>query len=354
MRTIYFILSCAFLCSSSNCTEFGYYCGKWVRVVATTAENATLKEKVEKQGKYYSMGHDGAQSRPVNLTTNDLYYYIKAKGTVKTEKSSEDNKKNVLTLINSLLNHQIVCNVEKKMKETGKGSENDKEEKINEEKIKEKTTLAVHLVNKGHYGFLPFKPLDPKNLRKEYKGKTLVDRLEVNEPRSYFSPATKVQELASEYSKIIQLRLNDLFFPGVVSATLKEDTKHADAYNAVYNEMLKEAKYLISDVRDDNYVAEEIDHDSKNQTIRIIAQPADLKGQMRDGLQPSADKTSYINVGKRICIYIQVNDGKIEIKTIFPCRNLDSLHNEVNLLLNPLEKKNERMTPKKKNETQTD
>lgn len=343
MRTIYFILSCAFLCSSSNCTEFGYYCGKWVRVVATTAENATLKEKIEKQGKYYSMEHDGAQSQPVNLTTNDLYYYLKAKGTVKTEKSSEDNKKNVLTLINSLLNHQIVCNVEKKMKETDKGSENDEEEKI-----KEKTTLAVHLVNKGHYGFLPFKPFGPGAHRKENNGKIPADRLEVDEPRSYFPIGNELNVLLEEYIDALRNRLNYMH-----STDASEDNSdYTNAYNSVYQAMHGNAMELISGVRDGNYVAEEIDYDSKNQTIRIIAKPCTNYDPKLDGWQPDADKTSYTNVGKRICLYIQVDDGNIKISTIFPCRNLDSLHNEVNLLLNHLEKKSERM--KKKNETHTD
>lgn len=68
-----------------------------------------------------------------------------------------------------------------------------------------------------------------------------------------------------------------------------------------------------------------MDYKQDQNTIRIIARPVDTDGQMRNGLQPNTDGTSYTFVDKRICLYIQVCNGKVEIKTVFPCRNLDSL-----------------------------
>lgn len=82
---------------------------------------------------------------------------------------------------------------------------------------------------------------------------------------------------------------------------------------------------FILDIRNGVYIAEEIDYKQDQRTIRITARPVDLNGQMRNGLQPNTAGTSYTSVDKRICLYIQVCNGKVEIKTAFPCRNLDSL-----------------------------
>lgn len=98
--------------------------------------------------------------------------------------------------------------------------------------------IAEHLVNKGHYGYLPLKPFAHNHKRGlDKKGKTLVERLELNEPRSYFNPSTRLIELAQRYSEIIRNRLTDLFFPGTVSNTLETDSEHADAYKALFDEM---------------------------------------------------------------------------------------------------------------------
>lgn len=284
MRIVFFIFFCIFSFSSGNCINFEYLNNKWKQ---TDGKGTLIKtEKLENL-----------------LTIENLYYYLLSVGIP-----------NLLTNVNNIINIQ------------NRGM-NSKSYDINARADGVLlTNIAKHIVNKGHYGYLPLKPLAQGHKRGVGKrGETLADRLELNEPRSYFNPSTKLLELAREYSEIIKERLTDLFFPGTVSNTLENDPEHAKVYGSLFEEMISEACYLLLDIRNGIYVAEEIDYNNTQNTIRIIARPVDLYGQMRNGLQPNPAGINYTSVDKRICLYVQVSDGRVEVKTVFPCRNLDSL-----------------------------
>lgn len=180
--------------------------------------------------------------------------------------------------------------------------------------------LRDHIVNNGHYGYIPFIPNDPARIRVSHRQFTTAYRLEINEPRSYFNPTPELSALAHEYSNIIKDRLSDLFFPGVVSKTLALDPVHTNCYVRLISKMREEAEFLILDVRNGEYLAEEMDflNNARGQTIRIKAKP--LRGdQMRNGLQPdNSNGINYHDANKRIFLYVVVEEGKVVIKTIFP------------------------------------
>lgn len=176
-------------------------------------------------------------------------------------------------------------------------------------------TISEHIVKKGHYGYLPFKPLAPGEKRAVgRRGETLVDRLEINEARSYFLPTTQLSDLSKKYSGILSKKFSDLFSINVVSNTKNSDKEHADAYAAVYNEMLKEARNLILDIRKGIYVAKAIDFDNNTETIKLFI---DSTLKERKGVQPDDTRTSYTTVNT-ICMYIKVISGTIQSMTAFP------------------------------------
>lgn len=180
--------------------------------------------------------------------------------------------------------------------------------------------LRDHIVNNGHYGYIPFVPNDPALIRISHRQFTTAYRLEINEPRSYFNPSPELSTLAQEYSIIIKDRLSDLFFPGVVSKTLAIDPVHTNGYVRLISKMREEAEFLILDVRNGEYLAEEMDFlsNAHGQTIRIKARPL-RTDQMRNGLQPDdANGINYHDTNKRIFLYILVEGGRVIIKTIFP------------------------------------
>lgn len=246
--------------------------------------------------------HNAAHQH-IEITCENFYHFLESVGMA-----------NVLTRLNTTINTQ-------------KGGMVSNSYNISTRQDRELiNTISKHLVDKGHYGYLPLKPFGANHKRGvSGRGETLTDRLELNEPRSYFNPSTRLWVLARGYSDIIKNRLTDLFFPGTVSNTFESDPEHANAYNVLRNEMLEEARYLVLDIRNGVYIAEEVDYKENQRTIRIIAKPMDFDGQMRNGLQPNIAGTSYNSVDKRVCIYVQVSNGTVEIKSIFPCRNIDSL-----------------------------
>ena len=286
MRVIFFILFCIFSFSSSSCINFEYLGNKWKQ---TDGHGTPIQNHVNNQ--------------QIEITIENLYHYLLSVGIP-----------HLLTNVNNIINIQ-----------NGRMNSNSYDIATREDRAL-LTNIAEHLVNKGHYGYLPLKPFAHDHRRGVgRRGETLADRLELNEPRSYFNPSNRLWALAQGYSEIIKNRLTDLFFPGTVSNTFETDPEHANAYEILFNEMISEACYLLLDIRNGVYAAEEIDYKAGQRTIRIIARPVDLDGQMRNGLQPNPAGTNYTSVDKRICLYIQTSNGKVELKTAFPCRNLDSL-----------------------------
>jgi hypothetical protein len=91
--------------------------------------------------------------------------------------------------------------------------------------------------------------------------------------------------------------LVDLFFPGTVSNTgkisgISTDNDHLNAYNALEKRMNEDAPNFVDDIFNGQHIAEEMNFDQEQNTIRIKAKPRDYPDawQMRNGLQ--VDKAS--------------------------------------------------------------
>ena len=236
MRKLLLCLS-AILCFSVECvdddyTYFSYINNKWTQT--DTTQRAIMNRRRQ---------HEIMQAA-------DLYTYL-----------SGLEKRDILIMLNRMIDMQYNMSANQLSDAYNIQSRGD-QSMIN--------TLGSHIVTKGHYGYLLFPPRTAQ--RTENQGKTQTDRLELNEPRSYFNPSTRLQELAERYQEILRDRLRDLFFPGTVSLTGIEgseayDRVHVEAYNAIFNEMKTQAEYLILDVRNGQYVAEEMEYDPIKKTI---------------------------------------------------------------------------------------
>lgn len=202
-----------------------------------------------------------------------------------------------------------------------------------------RNTLRDHIVNKGHFGFLPFPSLETP--RTEDKGMVRVQRLNVNEPRSYFVASATLEPLIDDYAteitaKLANLRQQDRLKPSgkiTVHSTdpsiphTRIDNDHHTAYETVKNRMLEESSALLADIIDNNlYVAVAMDFDEKTDTIRIKANPATPDTMNREGHQPNVDMTGYNALTKSIFLYVQTDSGKVILATTFPGDRWDSLN----------------------------
>ena len=232
MRAIFFIVFCLFLFSSTSCINLEYLGNKWEQ---TDGHGTPMRQENRQQ---------------IEMTIENLYHYL-----LSVEISQ------VLTMVNNIINIQ---------NEKINANSYDIATRADKALL---TNIAEHLVNNGHYGYLPLKPFAHDHRRGVgRRGETLADRLELNEPRSYFNPSNRLWVLARGYSEIIRNRLADLFFPGTVSNTFENATEHANAYEILFNEMISEECYLLLGIRNGAYAVEEIDYKAKRKTIRMHVQ----------------------------------------------------------------------------------
>lgn len=186
--------------------------------------------------------------------------------------------------------------------------------------------LAEHLVDKGHFGYLP---IPPCNKRGESNGFTKTMRLEVNEPRSYFvmsgDIADKVQaylnNLASNIRTLIDKSQNPSNFdpiqyfcsPPPADAAAAQDM--SQSYNEARKAMLAAARDLIHKVRHNKYNAETITFSKSG--VKIVAK-AEKESDSCSGFTLS-DKDQYEKTEK-IILYVNIHEDKVKIDTIFPCK----------------------------------
>lgn len=188
--------------------------------------------------------------------------------------------------------------------------------------------LAEHLVDKGHFGYLP---IPPCNKRGESNGFTKTMRLEVNEPRSYFVMSGDIADKVREYLDKLASNIRTLiatpegksnfdpiqyFCSTDAAAAAAQDM--SVSYNTARDAMLEEARKLIADVRDDKY---------QTDTITFSKSGVKIAAKARDTEEVSDKRTAFtLGTGntyqetETIILYVNIHKNKVEIDTIFPCK----------------------------------
>ena len=193
--------------------------------------------------------------------------------------------------------------------------------------------LAQHLVDKGHFGYLPMPALTKS--RAEDKGQTQGVRLEFNEPRSYFDMSPALKQCMTQYKALLARKIELLSDPEQLGNLFKiykpdETDEHKALYDAAYEQMLKEAMELVKNIRNDRYTADKVAFD-KN-CVKILAKPiGDFSGECVEGFALDKKNQEY-QQGKQIMLYISTKDGKVKISTIFPGNTLAPLKEKVEFL----------------------